>query len=61
MYANCEEKFKATEKILDRPIINEKTKYITNHCLEYKLNINQVRGIYSNNYFEINSNNMNRE
>lgn len=52
----CESKFKINEKIFDKEVLNNRTKYIESHALEYNLNIKQVRETYKNNFFEIDCN-----
>jgi 2-phosphoglycerate kinase len=55
------EKFKTCEKILDKAIIANRSTHIANHAENYLLNIQQIKEIYPNNYFEVDCSQGSRE
>jgi adenylate kinase len=57
----CEAKFKTYEKVFDKEVVSNRGTFISNHALEYNLNIKQVKDIYKHNYFEIDCTSTNRE
>lgn len=50
---SCDEKLRIADKMFDRLPEPEKRQLSTNHCLEYTLNIGQVKDVYKNCFFEI--------
>jgi adenylate kinase len=58
---HCEDKFKTYEKNLDKAITANRNVHIENHAREYLLNVQQIKDIYPNNYFEIDCSTSSRE
>jgi len=57
----CEEKFKSYEKAMDKSIVANRTVHISNHAQDYLLNVQQIKEMYPNNYFEIDCSKGSRE